>query len=152
MCELRKSASRSLTLPPNKRGVLHGETDKHLDKLNKPFTRSFWDCVFIFVSSNSYEESCRFICLGLRRRFVELVSKTNYILTLFSFFVLTCLFLFYRLAVEHKLLQGSRSPHPHRHPGNIQPISQIVIVRNERTPVCTFFLTPLQWKTKGHAP
>lgn len=37
-------------LPYNKREVLHGETDKHLDKLNKAFA----DClgVFIFGSSN----------------------------------------------------------------------------------------------------
>lgn len=27
-------------LPHNKRGVLQGETDKHLDKLNKAFTHS----------------------------------------------------------------------------------------------------------------
>lgn len=51
------------------------ETDKHLDKLNKAFTRSFWDCVFIFVSSNLYVQGSWFVCLGFCRRFVELVKK-----------------------------------------------------------------------------
>lgn len=50
-------------LPYNKRGVLQAETDKHLDKLNKAPTRSFWDCIFIFGSSNLYVQASWFVCL-----------------------------------------------------------------------------------------
>lgn len=70
---------RSLDLPHNKCDVSHGEMDKHLDKLNKAFTRSFLDCVFIYVSSNLYLQGSWFVCLAFCRRFVELVKKTNYI-------------------------------------------------------------------------
>ena len=36
--------------PHNKRGVLQGETDKHLDKLNKAITRSFsGPCIYLWV-------------------------------------------------------------------------------------------------------
>lgn len=51
-------------LPHNKRGVLQGEKDKHLDKLNKAFTHYVWDCIFIFGSSNLYGQGRRFVCLG----------------------------------------------------------------------------------------
>lgn len=71
-------------LPHNKRGVLQGETDKYLDKLNKAFTHSVWDCIFIFGSSNLYVQGSWFVCLGFCKRFVELVKKTNYILTFFT--------------------------------------------------------------------
>ena len=74
-------------LPHNKRGVLHGETDKHLDKLNKALTHSVWDGVFIFGSSNLYVQGSWFVCLGFCKRFVELVKKTNYILTFLHVFV-----------------------------------------------------------------
>lgn len=86
-CMTTKFVLWSLDLPHNKRGVSHGETDKHLDKLNKAFTRSFWDCVFIFVSSKLYVQGSWFVCLGFCRRFVELVKKTNYILTFLHVFV-----------------------------------------------------------------
>lgn len=49
----------------NKRGVLRGETDKHLDKLNKAIAQSFWGwSVFIFGSSDLYVQGSWFVCLG----------------------------------------------------------------------------------------
>lgn len=74
-------------LPHNKCRVLHGETDKHFDKLNKALTHTFWDCIFIFGSSKMFVQGSWLVCLSLCKRFVDLVKKTNYILTLLRVFV-----------------------------------------------------------------
>lgn len=80
----------------NKRGVLRGETDKHLDKLNKAIAQSFWGwSVFIFRVLRLVRTS-ELVCLFgvfFCKRFVESVRKTNYILTFLHVFV-------FALAVE----------------------------------------------------
>lgn len=128
-------------MPHNKHGVSHGETDKHLDKLNKAFTRSFWECVFIFVSSNLYVQGSWFVCLGFCRRFVELVKKTNYILTFLHVFVFVppagC-----GVQIFADKAFCPVAPIPAPHPMNIQPISQLVILRNENT-LCVFSFSRL---------
>lgn len=68
--------------------MLRGETDKHLDKLNKAITQSFWGCVCL----SSGPQTCTYKGAGLFvwvlwKRFVESVKKTNYILTFLHVFV-----------------------------------------------------------------
>lgn len=74
----------------NKRGVLRGETDKHLDKLNKAIAQSFWGwSVFIFRVLRLVRTR-ELVCLFgvfFCKRFVESVRKTNYILTFLHVFV-----------------------------------------------------------------
>lgn len=77
-----------IRLPHNKRGVLQGETDKHLDKLNKAFTHSCLRlCIYLRVLRlvRIREPLCLFGFL--QERFVESAEEANCVLTLLHVFV-----------------------------------------------------------------
>ena len=131
-------------LPHNKRGVLQVETDKHLDKLNKVFTRSVRDCIFVFGSSNLYVQGSWFVCLGFWKRFVDLVRKTNYILTFLHVFVFVLLA---GCGVQATLL--SRKSSPCEFTGRSSMIFAESIYRSEKLKYfCVYLLSHASQETK----